>query len=298
MIQIDNSIISQFVSCPAAAIAQYRENRTGAENPYSAAGSAGHDALECHFNGGSVEECMDVMRKRYASEAETISVEVPEIASIKRLEMIMEDYLLNHPIESYPFEVISTERALTYKLTDDIEYTVKQDALVRMKTSGMVMPLDHKFRCGSMTEWWLSKFASTSQFTGYIWACREEGHNTAAIWVNAIGLNLPKSVFSEKPINCRTHGMPWTECWPNHVEHQMVSYGRTDEEIENWKRDVISLAYQYEALRSVDLQVVPKWGKFNNQCTFCQVRAWCDFNFDPYVMDETTIQKHWKPWEE
>jgi hypothetical protein len=300
MFKFDNSLLSDFAKCIALSIVKHVLGRQGRRKAnYGDFGNVMHSALEHHFSSGSEPGTMGIFEAKY--DALVPEGESPEDAIFERENMrkITKQFVKTRPVEKFPFIVKETEKVVGVEIADGLMFHMKRDALVEEKATGMICPMDHKTRWGSITEWWTKKFRMSSQFSGYIWGTREvSGGMGNKVYVNALSMaKLPDS--NRK---CKIHKMPYSECQLEHCDFQLLVYSRSEEQLEEWKRTAIFLAKQaetyFKAYGDVEmLKYAPRLGGFNESCTFCEFANWCKGGFDPEMMEEETVYKPWKPWD-
>jgi hypothetical protein len=297
----DNSILADSATCIAAAIVKHVHGRQGRKRGlYGDLGNLVHHVLDKHFRGASKSEAMREFDPRYGEvipEGEGVDEPAFERENIRK---IVEKYIDTHPIEAMPFRVLETEKMIGVEVAEGMKFWGKRDALIEEKATGMICPLDHKTRWGTITEWWTKKFRMGSQFSGYIWLTQEVDKGIGnKCYVNALSMGkLPDSNRM-----CKKHGLPFIECQLEHCDFQLLIYLRTDEQIAAWKRDMVYLAKQtktfFDAYGGIELlKYAPRSGAFNEGCTFCEFQEWCKNDFELELRDELTVYKPWMPWEQ
>ena len=302
----DNSLLHTFAECKAKGIIEHKLKRTGQEQGlYGDLGTVGHTVLDAFFSGKhNLEYCLDLFHDEYDDVIPPGMIpDKPEMGKQNMID-ILEQYMIVHPIELLPFNVVALEKNITVELEPGYMFSMKRDMLVQDKQSGFYYPVDHKFRFGRVTNWWTDKFKTNSQISGYIWGTqavgKSEGYDVAdELLLNIISLaELPKSTKK-----CSLHKRPYNECRALHTDFQFKKITRTPEQLESWRRDVIGLAKEaemfFETFDTLELiPYAPKTGAFSEGCTFCSLQKWCQTNFNSALVDELTVGYNWQPWDE
>jgi hypothetical protein len=299
----DNSLLEDFASCEAKGIVKHALGRMSRNKKYAAdLGNAGHKAMKVYFSGQGKDAAMRVFGVEYDKvipPGEMPNSDKAEMMERGNLTTIMEQYFDTMPLGRFPFEVIETEKVKGVEIGDGLKLWYTRDMLVRERVTGEILPLDHKFRFGTITSWWTGKFKNGSQFTCYLWCTEQEtGSPTSKQYVNAVSFNkLPDS-----PKKCRVHKVPFAECRKEHCDFQLLTYSRTSEQLAKWRREVEVKAKQARVLirgfgKKELLPFAPRTGTFNGGCVFCEFQEWCRNGFDPAMMEEYTVEGWWRPWE-
>ena len=300
MFNFDNSMLEDVAKCSARAIAKHVLGRVGKGDKLEAdVGNAGHAALEVHFGGGTIQEVL----QKFGEEYDKIIPpgQIPDKANLEKenCARVLQVYCENRRLDRFPFDILGMEKMVGVEVEEGLKFWMKRDMLVKEQQSGMVCPMDHKFRFGPITEWWTKKFRMSSQFTGYIWGTgQSENVGCDRIYANVIGMGkIPQGTRK-----CRVHKVSYNECWKFHVDMELLIFQRTQEQTEGWKRDMVSMAKRARALfagyPSVEyLKYAPTEGVFNGSCVFCGMQKWCRMGFKENFMKELTKESWWKPWE-
>jgi hypothetical protein len=301
MFNFDDSLLKTFAKCEASAVAKAVINRqgTGKGLLYGPLGNAGHTGMDVHFGGGSEMDVLAAFEGEYDKVIPVGETPDDEMFAKENLTTIMREFTRQRPVQAFPFDVLEREKMVGIELEPGYKFWLKRDMLVKERATGMQLPVDHKFRFGQINDWWTAKFRMSSQFSGYIWGTRElTGEQINRMYVNAVSFGkLPNS--NRK---CYKHKVPFSECRTQHVDFQLLSVSRSEEQLAKWRQDVVLLAKQVELyLRMYDrpetLPLAFRRGTFNESCTFCDLQAWCREGFDPDAMQDLTVPYRWEPWE-
>lgn len=297
----DNSILTNVAKCDAWAVAANVLGLRGKEEKIAAdMGSVFHSAVEQHFKGNNREKVMEVFNMEYDKIIPVGQVLEEARFAKPNLTKIMERFIAVKPMSVFPFDVIETERVKGMPLDPAGEFIfwVKRDALVRDQANGAVLPLDHK-TTKKITDWWAKKFRLASQLTGYMWFTSEEqGVPVQECFVNGVELGLLPTSTKK----CKAHGVPYSECSAEHAVFQLLRYGRSEEQIDRWKKDALILARRFAVLKSVfegHLELLPQVsrnGSFNESCVFCEFKEWCRRGFRQADAEQFVVYDPWEPW--
>jgi hypothetical protein len=133
--------------------------------------------------------------------------------------------------------------------------------------------------------------------TGYVWAAtRTLGQPVVGVFINGIEYSkLP----SDPVRKCRTHGVPYLECGPQHMRSELLIYTRTPDQLEQWRMDAIRLARKYRELcrHPQDLTAVSMQGTFHDACGFCNFSRFCDAGRPSHYINAMLVKQPWRPFE-
>ena len=296
----DNSLLSNFCRCEAAAIAEYFFGlRSKGAKVARDIGTAYHEALELHYSGQPKRVVVEKFEAEYNKVVP--AGEQPEELRFERSNCIkiMERFCDVRPVEKAPFIPIEMEKIKGCAIDPDGEFVfwVKRDMLVKDKQSGLISPVDHK-TTGNLTAWWARKFRLTSQMTGYCWMTGKEYNQIVAdCYIN--GIEIKKLPDSMK--RCPKHKVKYIECGIEHAKFELYQYNRTQEQLEKWKQDALVIARKAEllsrAFTSIDmLPYALRNGAFNEGCVFCDFKECCVAGFNPKIVESLCTVDLWEPW--
>jgi hypothetical protein len=288
-LQVSNNLLQAKAKCSTMTVLRYGLNRQGTnESAALKSGSAGHTALEVFWKGGTRKEALRALRLEYKEWAEA-NIDPDDKYqgrfSWENVRRVVGYYLERFPIENLPFTIdpnmVEVSFAIPLTKKGDIELIGIMDAAnVRDKQSKRIWGVDHKFTGGIASPWFLPQFRMGSQMTGYLWAMREmTPEKVIGMYVNAIQLSkLPYTQTPER--KCKDHGIPYQECWIEHIVTQLISVERTEEQIKSWRLDAIDLARDFMELLdrypdAEQINQVPQEGKFNGSCSMCDYAEFC-----------------------
>lgn len=295
----DNSILRTTAECPTKAFVEHAMHKRprGLALPLEN-GSAAHSALAYWLEHGMTEDAtataMEMFKDTYlpvwvqAKQADEQLADNDRM-NFTRCALILEQWMLNRCTTStqpFPFVPIEgkTERALvarlgmTLKDGREVLYSAKLDAQVRKQDSGVRWSMDHK-TCKGASEWWVGKQKVASQFTGQIWVCAAAGETIGGVLVNAIEYPAPHKSEHKCPI----HKVSYQECSVRHAGGTYVYVTRHPAEMAAWLFTVQRRVREMERLHRIaedqgwdGLASVEMRGRFNECCTFCELKQWCD----------------------
>lgn len=302
MYNFDNSMMT---GCNTSYVIKHVLNLSAKNKiPWAELGSAVHVVLEHHFSGVSIGDCMSILSDEYDKIFPPGTIPEKKEMYAANVFDIVEEYLENHPLESFPFEVIELEKTIGVQLSPEYTYWMKRDMFVRDKITGRYCCLDHKTRWSRINEYWSAKFKRSSQLTGYIWGnklyCEQKGLPASSnIYINAIQ-------FAELPTStnrCKTHRTTYDKCRKLHAYSTLMTFSRSEAEIENWKNAMFNRAVERNSMGNIydsveKLQAIGCDGVFNDEATkICNYCSWAKTGFDKEIMDnfvEPTAP--WEPW--
>jgi hypothetical protein len=288
-LQVSNNLLGAASKCDTMTVLRYglmRESAT--EAPALRSGSAVHTCLEIWWKGGTRKEALKALRLEYKDWAEE-NIDPDDRYtgrfSWKNIRTLMGHYLDRFPLETLPFTVdpnlVEVPFAVPLTKSGDIELIGIIDAgPVRDRSSRKLWGVDHKSTGGISSPWFLPQFRMGSQMTGYLWAMRKlTPEPVIGMYVNAI--QLSKLPYLDNPDRkCRDHGTTYGECLAEHVQTQLISIERTEEQVRSWRFDAIDLARHFMELmetysKAEQITQVPQQGKFNGACSMCDYSEFC-----------------------
>jgi hypothetical protein len=299
----DNTILKDYATCEAMAIVKHIFGLRGkAEKIAADIGNVFHAAEEEHFRGADQRRVMEVFGQRY--DMVIPPGQQPEEDRFARGNVIkiMEQYVKTRPVEAFPWVPVSFEEVKGVRLEEDGEgelvFWVKRDMLGKEKSTGFLVPVDHK-TTHRLTSWWARTFRLCSQLSGYCWFTgKETGQPVMRAYVN--GIEVAKLPDSNR--KCPTHGVKYMECSAEHSVFYVYQYNRSPEMLEKWRQDAIVIAKKARMMGKVftDLGMIKyalRQGAFVEHCRFCEFKDWCEVEFAADMAEEFTVYDPWRPWE-
>lgn len=302
-LNIDNSRLEPIAKCTTMAILKSVHGYRGKAEKFAAdVGTCGHEAMLSWFftKPGDAWEALSQFNDMYDTLIGENAVE--ERLRKSNIRSILSTWFEKHSLDRFPFDVMSGEECVGYKLEKGVWFWGKIDMVVKDKLTGFVSPLDHKTTGRVLGDWWMRDFRLKSQFSGYKSALELEygaGKVTDYIYVNAVRFNkLPENMGWK----CRTHKVKYQECWTEHVEYLLFKVFRSRDKMNGWKRDAKWFANRLglliQAYPDVTLaKIAPKEGTFNGSCTFCEFNKFCQMDCVDTQIDELLVKDAWEPWE-
>lgn len=300
MIQVDNTLLCDVAKCDAAGIARHVLHLRGKGEKVAAdIGNCFHAALEQHFRGAGKGEVLSAFRAEHAKLFPGNIQPEEDRFTLANCERILTRYVDVRPAEKFPFEAVEFEKTVGVELAEGITFYAKRDLLVKDRVSRIFASCDHK-TTRVISDWWSKKFRMTSQMSGYVWATQQlTGSPCGECYVNAIEVQkIPDS--SRK---CAKHKVAYAECGIEHINFELLVYGRKQEQIERWKQDAEVIARQFGVLKQAfpAIEYLPfarRNGAFSDGCTFCEFSGWCAVGFDAGMAGEFVVSEEWAPWKE
>ena len=319
---VDNSILKTLANCHTLAFVEHAMHvRPRSLSLPLHMGSCAHEALATWLVNDRTEAAfkagMSVFEQTYLpiwKEAVKVCTDngdsIDYRMQYQRCAAILAQWMTAREGDKFAFKVFKdkTERVLVapmgLSLKDgrEVYYSARLDAQVRKADSGAKWSMDHKTTT-SASVWWVGKQKVASQFSGQIWLGREAGEEMVGVVVNAI--EFPKPHTSEN--KCPVHKLPYIECSVRHAGGTYVYATRTDPELQAWhftaKKKVremerlwkLAKEKGWDALSKVQMQ-----GRFNEGCTFCAEKTWCDAGrpVNAGVLKATFETYEWNPIKE
>lgn len=298
-LKIDNSTLSK-VGCSTAVLLRYGLGYTTPnEKAILRAGSAGHESLACYFKGGTPKQALDVLEKEYREFAEEEVLAGDKLCWDNVL-MIQQEWFVQHPIAKLPFKIDPDliEIGFACPLTEEITFVGRMDGLVFGAEDNRPYILENKFT-GRISDYWVKKFRSSSQITGYIWAAEQHlGKSVVGAFIN--GIQHSKLPFD--PVRkCKNHGTVYAECGPLHMTSQILITQRSPWQIEEWKKTAVHLAKRFQNLKkrwgSLELlHKVRMQGTFDGSCGFCEFDDFCSAGRPLNLVQSMLVHSPWEPF--
>lgn len=295
---VDNSILKTPATCHTLAFVQHAmHHRARSLGLPLKMGSSAHEALATWIKNGRGEKAfaaaMSVFEQSYqpiwkaaVKQAKADGGVADSRMDYTRCAAILAQWLLARQEEKWGFKAFPdrTERCLvapfgmTLKDGREVYYSARLDAQVRKTESGIKWSMDHKTTT-SASVWWVGKQKVSSQFSGQVWVSREAEEEVAGVVVNAI--EFPKPHTSDN--KCPLHKLPYVECTVRHAGGTYIFATRTEAEIASWLFTAKKKVREMEKLWGLaqekgwdGLSKVQMQGRFNEGCTFCDQKVWCD----------------------
>ena len=144
--KLDNSMMSEFASCPRKFYYRYALNLTSKDGSSlfkPEFGSALHSALEQHYSGNGVDKAKEAFTRHW------MPYEGHDVKGIRCLVKglnIIEDYVKTFPFSEEHFEVVSIKDVELAGAIDmgNFLFLYRADLLVKDKNNGSYKVLDHK----------------------------------------------------------------------------------------------------------------------------------------------------------
>jgi hypothetical protein len=183
----------------------------------------------------------------------------------------------------FPFKLVGTVieepvAAELFQMKDGrpVWIVARLDARVRKFASGGKWNLDWK-TTKKVTDWWTDKTKVRSQFLGQLWI-GEQSEELEGVILGVI--EIPEKHKSEQ--TCKEHKVSFQQCSILHAGYDYIYVTPKRGELPVWHDGAVWLAKRHlrlmaqaeaegiEGVRGVKMQ-----GRFNESCTFCDLREWC-----------------------
>lgn len=170
-----------------------------------------------------------------------------------------------------------------------------------LATKGIFCPVDHKTTM-RIDQPFIRQFELDSQLTGYIWQaagfCNVPPTHIHA-YVNAIEVSLLPGQ-ADTVTKCKTHGVLYDECSLEHASFRVIGpIERTQNDVDQWKEDAITLALRYRKLLSFktkEISLVSQEGRFDNACGRCEFHEFCTMGRQARQIEPMFQQREWDVW--
>lgn len=301
-INVDNSALKPIgeCTCQDALVALNYGSRSKSRDNMDA-GSAVHDGLQKHFEGGTPDEAKAAFKESYYTYFPEEKPAVDDKLSFGNVNDIFSLYIDRHPTSVQPFEVLAAEEIVGCPLDDAGEIIIwgKRDLLIRDKATGLICPLDHK-TTGQVNHYWQGGWTLSSQLPGYCFITNKEtGEYCPGAYVNAIQLALlPRSTK-----RCNVHKMPYNECRLEHTVFKLLYYQYDQPIIDGWRSTAIMLARRGEMIKKAyptieHVSFAPQEGLFNRSCQYCAFHKYCLAGRPAHAADRFLSYNKFAPWED
>lgn len=299
----DNTILSTFATCPLKAMISYgldRKLQTDT-NANLEVGRAIHKALEHYYLLDAPKVCLEVLRQEYEVWATTHLFDDKRL-SWANIELVFKSWMDKNPQDRLPFRVSpeNIEVAFGVPLNEDgsIIFTGRIDLLAHARHGSSLFAIDHK-TTGQLDVRKKHEYSMTSQMTGYQWALQQMGHDISGIYINVVHTG----VVPTSNRKCTTHKTYYGECGFLHLNHELLGpYHRSEEDLEAWRVDALSLAMEWRQLLDYingdwdKLTHVMQRGKWLYQaCALCPWANYCKGGQKQYWLTENTVEEFWCP---
>lgn len=181
-----------------------------------------------------------------------------------------------------------------------IEFLGKLDLMGRLRRDPSVYCVIDSKTTWRIDQAFVRQYLLDSQITGYIWlaaqACKRPAP-TIKGFINALEIALVPSDAKK----CRTHGLPYEECGPEHIRFQVVGpIDRTADQIEQWRTDAVTKALAYRRALHKQSQAdafitTPMEGTFNSSCRYCEFFEWCCADRPTSQLNTMFTERPWNP---
>lgn len=292
---VDNSILSAVAKCDTYAFVTYGCHlRPKGTALALEAGSAAHVGLAEWLKGGTkrsaIPRAMAAIRAAYdpAVAAWETRAEKP-IPKGDRFRpewvyAILERYL-QETSGKFPFKLVGSvvEKPVSAELFQTADgravwIVARLDARVRKFASGGKWNLDWK-TTRRATDWWKDKTKTRSQFLGQLWIGEAEGEPLEGVVLGVVEIpdrRKPDSI-------CKLHKGRFEKCEVLHSEWDWVFVTPRKGELPVWEKTAIYFAKRHLRLLALaqaegieGVAGVKMQGRFNESCTFCELKDWCN----------------------
>lgn len=314
---VDNSILAATARCPTYAYVRYACGLATRKTSLAlASGSALHVGLAVWLETDDIKAAVEACADNYEPAVDRYlqKIEAKELpADDRRFEpewvtAVLHQYLTRYQ-GKWPFKVLkgSTEKPVSAPFPDanlpsgkSVLYVARLDGIVRRWTEGGKWNLDWK-STRKASDWWISKQQTSSQFTGQRWLAEQTGSDEIEGVILAV-LELPEKHRSEN--KCKDHKVNYQECSIRHAGSHFVYITRGRAEMEAWKWTARGLIREYDRLLTraeedgiAAVHDIPMRGRFNEGCTFCEMKQFCDLgrNVKAANLRATFVDQPWNP---
>ena len=297
---VDNSTLSTVATCGTQAVLKYGLNLqppVGTNMP-AESGTALHGATEQYFITGKRHAAFDYLEEHYQPLADRFC-EPDDRLGYNNIEKCLDSWFKKYGPGELPYTVEpgSVEVPFALPLTEHIVYAGRIDALVRPREGAGLWLLDTK-STGKVDRKFKDQFKIGSQMSGYYWAAQQVfGETPVGIYINVV--HTGKVPSSDR--KCAKHGMKYAECGGMHMQHAVLQYYRTPEEIEDWLADAKVIATEWlDLLRTLPglgtMHNIDQRGKWIYQaCTLCDYHDYCQLRRPPRYARQHFVEREWIP---
>jgi hypothetical protein len=299
---VSHSMLATATLCETKAVAQTMNWTTGTASSDAPmmAGQCAHLAWEQWLLGQPPEVVIRTFRDAYKpfSDAYVLS---DDRLHLSNLERVFEAFCAQCMLSEQPFEVvvrageIQSENQMFASLGhneqyDDVVISDKSDGIVRNKDTGDLYSLEWKSTGSWLGDDTMAKYLLDDQVTTHTHVCRENGYDVKGVLMFIVQFSkLPVPAFKTNkkgettPAKCRTHSIATQDCWPSHLRFQRFFVDRSEEQINQWKREAEREAYKYadavESFRAAGNTFtgsgIGMQGLFNGTCSNCFMKTVC-----------------------
>lgn len=173
----DNSMMQTFCTCPRKY--DYRINRGFVKKVKATApefGKAIHKGLDVWFAGQDVQKAIEAFKESYQED-----LSLDDKRTYVMGEWILENYAQKY--QAQPWKVLKTEHAFCLPLPNGNNLTGRIDKIIEW--DNVLWVVDHK-TTSSLGARYTKQAEPNAQFTGYVWAARQEGFDVKGIIVDAL----------------------------------------------------------------------------------------------------------------
>jgi len=266
--QIDYSQLQTFIDCPHKYHNKFILNlakiQEGAESLDKLFGKAVHLALELLYKGKPLVEAKNAFRESYLVELGTEKAKTP--ANGERLIEAYWNYW-QKPVSELSdtnLETVSVEVVDKFNITEEIEYIVKIDRVV--KNNAGIWCMDHKSTRKTLYSFF-NKFSPNMQVSGYCAYAKQKFGQCSGFIPNALKVGYRERAYKGEPAGF-------------HCAFERDIVNRDDQQLRAFRDNVLwwcaNLKY------ATTSGVMPR---NENNCGYCQYRDLCNSCDDPNVRD-------------
>lgn len=313
---LDNSTLAATATCSTRGLLRHHYGYTAAEEkPIFAVGRAVHESLASYLSGNRIADALRVFDEHYRDYSrQHVEPELAKHESWARMthanvRAILDTWMATHPLSVLPFIASPDKVEVPFEIplgdtrlpngAPEFVFIGRLDALTRGRADRKLYVTDHK-TTSDLTPWWLWSFNLDSQMTGYCWAAQQKwGEPINGIYIN--GIEIAKLPSDPKRI-CKTHGVKYAECGPQHAKSIVETFSRAPETIAQWHRDAIHLARRYKSLVQNYGDDIEKLVYVRTQGTFvykacdgCVFKEFCKAGRQTDTIDASLALDPWDP---
>ncbi len=294
---VDNSILETTASCMTKAAMQHVLGlQINKEVSYFESGTAVHKGMEAWYSNEGKDAALkafDDYYKVWASEQDELDGRLMWGNVRQCLETWLDQWQSRTPL----FDVQGVELAFKIEIERGVFYCGAIDVLGRDRQSGMLCPVDHK-TTGRLDGNWERKWRYSSQMSGYYWAIQTIYKEPVwGVYIN--GIELKQIPGSSK--KCPAHGVPYRQCGPEHLQHNIVTATRTQEQVNAWWQNMQTVLARFkwlmENVKTIgDIAKVPTDGTMNGSCYMCNMKDFCHlYGRKPETVGQLFKSEMWNP---
>jgi hypothetical protein len=289
-LKLSASALETVALCQRKAYLAHVLERTALDEiPAFVVGSVVHEVLALHFqNKPAPLGALDTRGYREWSDNVLPELDLDDRTkqaySFDNIFAVLDQYIFTHPLDSFPFEIVSVERRFDLRL-DGFPFVGRFDLVVRSQEG--IYVIDHK-TTKSLSAWTTKRLEPSAQLTAYLWAAAKLYPSERI--AGAFGNFIEVAALPSSTRRCREHGVPFAECGVLHARSEL--YGpitRDPFEISSWVRTASRLGaalHELNELRHLgdglkDLDRVTAEGPFTGACVGCEFQDFCRLGARP-----------------